>query len=202
MGLDTGIAQRRICALERLQHFKKSMLARLPLIFVVVLGTSLLRTGPATADGTIYAVITLTNNSPHAITLSGAHTDNVWGINDFYKKLFAGLVTMPDGSPPGTVGSGAAMLWGSVSNGKFLATTGTGGSAFINEANTTITWSVPWTAENLGPPLPGCSSSVTPNTNGSTFSSVTVTGGFSGNSWGTASPGNNSCEFDFVVQKK
>jgi hypothetical protein len=182
---------KRICAPRR---------SRLRAIVVTILALTLgiYHVVPAKADGTIYAVITLTNSTGAVITTSNPTTSTEWGISPPWLKYLAGLVMIPGGAPPGMVGPGAAMFWGSQSNGGFLATTGTGGSVFIPAANQTITWSVPWTAENLGPPFDGCNASVTGN-GGSIFASDVVNFIGVGNAWGTATPDDKTCEFTFTV---
>ena len=66
-----------------------SVLARRGFLFPLALGAVLLHAAPAGADGIIYAVISLTNDTNQCISIpfSGAHTPQLWGTqgdtNDF-----------------------------------------------------------------------------------------------------------------------
>jgi len=183
---------------SRKVRFRGRSFARLTLVFALSVGVPLFYAAPAKSSGTIYAVITLTNGTSAALTLSKPGTSTVWGISPPWLTYLAGLVMLSNGSPPAMLGPGSAMVWGSASNGGPLATTGTGGSVVINEANVTLTWSVPWTAENIGPPFPGCNYSIKSN-GSSTFVTAVIANLGVGNAWGTATPDNKTCEFDFVA---
>lgn len=147
-------ARSRVCATEAPRTSTTPAFARIPLILALALGGALLPATPAAADGTIYAVISLTNNTNQTIQIpfSGAHTPQLWGTEGNTLDLASEYIVMPDGSPPRILGPGQTMLWGTKSNGGFLATTGTGGSLSIPSANATITWSVPWSFFNGGFP--------------------------------------------------
>jgi len=159
---------------------------------------------PAGADGTIYGAITLTNNTnqPLSIPSSGASTPQVWGLSQGASSYYPFYVAMPDGSPPTVLPAGQTMLFGSQSNGGFLATTGTGGWLSIPAASDTITWSVPWAAFNGT--LDQCSGGVwttacfmSPiacvNGGASSFPSNMIVSG------GVYAAGDNTCWFAYVV---
>ena len=107
---------------------------------------------------------------------------------------------MSDGSPPRLLGPGQTMLFGSKSNGMFLATTGTGGSLDIplDGTTATINWSVPRNTFNGGFPWwENCNGGVNTTSNGSAFGpDATVSGGLNGES--TRGIGQqNTCWFSF-----
>src|SRR5271166_3321949 len=82
-------------------------------ILALTLGFACLHAVLASADGTIYAVVTLTNNTARTISIpsSGAHTPQAWGTEGNTLDLASQYVVKADGSPPGILGAGQTMLW-------------------------------------------------------------------------------------------
>src|ERR1700722_13320286 len=166
-------------------------------IFVLLLAAWMgLVTPSAMANGTIFAVVSITNKTDQTIMapFSGASTPQVWGTEGNTLDLASELVVMPDGTPPRILGPGQTMLFGTKSNGKFLATTGTGGSLEI--AGSKITWSAPWAFFNGAFPADVCNSKISPESAGSVFSSGMMIIG------GPSNSGNNTCNFSFGIVAK
>ncbi len=149
-------------------------LARLVFAFVVVLGAMLLRASPAAAGSTIYAVLSLTNETPNTVTLSGSVSGS-WN-----SPGAQGDGSVDVANPNGVVlGPGQTVVWGSVRNNGFLGTNGTGGSVWFSLGGGetgTVTWSSPWSFFNG---LGGyCGGGASTSAGPSSFSSaITVVGG-------------------------
>jgi hypothetical protein len=163
----------------------------------------LLGSAPAYADGQIFAVVTLTNNTqlPISIPFSDAHTGSAWGTRgDPMAYISPGWTAMPDGTPPRILMPGQTMLWGTKSNGGFGATTGTGGYLVINlpeDQTFAMSWSVPWCVFNGSFCL----------TEASAQDNVSEPSGFtagdpntsSGTVVGCSGDGDNTCVFEFAI---
>lgn len=166
------------------------------LVAVVTVGAA-----PASADGMIYAVVTLTNdtNSLIQIPFSGASTPDAWGTEgNTMQSSAASYEVMPDGTPPRVLAPGQTMLWGTKSNGGLLSTSGTGGQLSIplpDENQTAyMNWSNPWSYWNG---FGGGASGNQWTTNGTGFQGpnpYTITGG------ADSCGGDNTCLYSFALQ--
>jgi hypothetical protein len=104
-------------------------------------------------SGQIFAVIWLVNNSQTLISIpfSGAYTPDAWGTAGNTPQDYPDYVTMPDGIPPRILCPGQTMVFGTKSDGGFLATSGTGGSLSIplpTSETANMSRSVPWSYFN------------------------------------------------------
>jgi hypothetical protein len=159
----------------------------------------------AAADDTIYAVVTLTNDTTSCIAIpaSGASTSNVWGtqgdtLRDFGGGGSGGFLVMPDGTPPRMLAPGQTMLWGTKSTG-FMG--GTGGSLSIPLPGETLSmsWSVPWSYYNG---LGGYASGTPSENDGGGFpppQPFHIQGGAQSCGPGGTAFGYNTCVFDFAI---
>jgi hypothetical protein len=189
-------ARGRVCARETARAPRSSILESLLLVVALAVGGQLLWPVLAAADGTIFALVTLTNNSSFTLTIpsSGASTPQLFGLpsgaSDFGMPA-------PGGLPATMLGPGATTVFGTMSNGGFLATTGTGGKLIVPAANQTISWSAPWGVFNGL--FDYCGHDITANgsSGGSTFTgspTVTISGGFVSYGYNP-----NTCLFSFVA---
>ncbi|HEY4014912.1 MAG TPA: hypothetical protein VGM06_16330 [Polyangiaceae bacterium] len=156
--------------------------------FALVLGALLLHVRPAAAfQGTIYAVVSLTNETPNPVTLSGSVS------GDWNDPGAQGDGTLDVGNPNGLVlPPGQTVVWGSVRHNGFLGTNGTGGSVSfsLGTETGTVTWSSPWDFFN-GLFSSGCGGGPSKSSGPSTFQSpVSIIGGAS-------SSGNDTCVFTY-----
>lgn len=173
-------------------------IARKWLVFTLIAGSALLRGVPVNAAGQIFAEIYLYNNTTQTISIpfSDAKTGQLWGTHFNTLDLADEFVVMPDGTPPRMLGPGQTMMWGTKSNGGFLATTGTGGSLKIEEADQSIAWSAPWSYFNaLGGACDGEVSSL-----GGFGSNLKITGGAISGSGGGGMY--HACVFEFVINQQ
>jgi hypothetical protein len=188
-------------------------IARIWLTLALIVGCTLLRGAtPAKAGGQIFAEIYLQNNTSYAIPIpfSGAQTPQLWGTYGNTLDSAGQFSVMPDGTPPRCLGPGQVMFFGTKSNGGFGATTGTGGTLAIQQANpsgtapnaATISWSAPWgyfnglwdSCAGSGPLPPPFGPGAGPN--------ITVTGGAVGGEIGGSNGAtHNACSFVFVLNE-
>lgn len=150
-------------------------------------------------SGTIYALVYLTNNTVTDIRLNGS-TPDAWGTWGDTPQRFPGYVTMPDGSPPPKLPCWQTAVFGTKSDGGFLATSGAGGSLSIplqGDQTASISWSVPWSYYNgLWGNAVGVSSMANPQT--PPLQPFTINGGCVGCAGQEETP-SQECEFVFTL---
>jgi hypothetical protein len=177
----------------------KSRLIRASVLILMALIGQRLWLSTAAADGTIFALVTLTNIGGTTILIpaGSASTGQLFGLPSGAAVFGA---PAPGGLPaPAALGPGATIVFGTMSNGGFLATTGTGGQLDIPSAAQTIHWSAPWGYFNGN--IAFCSSSITPDSppSGSTFVTPPVNV-VAGPGYVSAGYGPNTCVFAFTVK--
>lgn len=199
MGISNWRARSGILAAWAIRAHFKSAFMHVSTLALLVLGGQALQPLPAVADGTIFALVTLTNNSSTTISLPAGNAHSDQGDQGFGLPSGATDFGMPGpgGLPAAILGPGQTTVFGTMSNGGFLAPSGTGGHLDVPQAGKTVTWQAPW--GNFNGLFDTCSSTITndPPPSGSTFTdppSVTITGGYVSFGYGP-----NTCVFDFII---
>jgi hypothetical protein len=205
MGIDCRTAGSPVLNTPTARSRLKSRLADTSIFVLLAFVAQMLRLSPAAADP-IFALVTLTNNSSTTIFIpaGSASTGQVFGFPTYPASCGCGVGDFgtpgPGALPAGVLGPGQTTVFGTMSNGGFLATTGTGGQLDISAAQQTLNWSAPWGNFNgLFDTCYGKVSNDSPSS-GSTFTtppSVIISGGYSSFGYGP-----NACVFAFTANDR